>query len=86
MFLAPIDAIKSTKKKDERALLKKEGEKGFIWIPLFKVKYWHRRLRKIQYVVRKSDKNPMTNCDNYSLGKEMFYNINLDSLYSKASF
>ncbi|XP_065214250.1 uncharacterized protein LOC135841291 [Planococcus citri] len=66
-----------------RKKIKQDKEKGFMWIPVFKVRIMHRQLRRIKYDIRKNNRQPMIQCDDYSLGKEMFYNIDADEFYSR---
>ncbi|XP_065210277.1 uncharacterized protein LOC135838535 [Planococcus citri] len=79
----PYNAIKSILKSRGKETIKQDKEKGFIWIPLFKVKIESGQLRKIKYDIRMNNRQPLIECDNHSLGEEMFHNIDAKELYLK---
>ena len=63
-----------------------EWLQGFVWIPLFFVELFNRQFRTVAYEISVTNAYPtVPDCQDYSLGKEIFDDIDLDLLYSVVS-
>ncbi|XP_065210551.1 uncharacterized protein LOC135838732 [Planococcus citri] len=57
---------------------RKDEDKDFIWIPVFRVRSKNRQLKRIEYEIRENNRQPKLLCQDYNLGKEMFNDIDVD--------